>query len=290
MYPRFFLVLLIAAVISIEIGFNSLFIILLLLPLTVDRRVKERILYTSREGWYTNAGLLFIIGFMGVLSTSIFKTNDALHRWAEKQPFYTDLNHWMASIPYNDGSFLWFRELTVTDPFYNIYMIGFIGIYLIYAVYAFATANRKTLVRLLFVNWFVHGVIALPFYLFFNVHEVWSTMGYNWGHVPYSVKNCFPSLHTSVAFSCMLLARRESRSFAAIWGIYGALIIFTTLYLRIHWVIDVLGGLVLGWALYTLANKLAPYVLVRLERRRKRAPRTTAPVLRTSISILQNRK
>lgn len=283
MVRRFLCTLFIALLVSYEIGFNSLFIILLLLPLTVQDKDIERIRRTRRQEWFTNTFVLLSIVIMGIISTSIFQANDALHAWAEKQPFYMDANAFMASIPYNDGSFFWFRELTPADPLYDVYVIGFIAVYLVYAVYAYVTANRETLVRLLFVNWLVHAIVALPFYLFFNVHEVWSTIGYNWGHVPYSVKNCFPSLHTSVAFACMLLAMRENKRFAVFWGIYSVLIIFTTLYLRIHWVLDVAGGLMLGWALYRLANACAPMIIAQLAARD--AEREARHVLPCSLPV-----
>ncbi|MBN6188411.1 inositol phosphorylceramide synthase [Aneurinibacillus sp. BA2021] len=264
MIRRFLFTLLIALLVSYEIGFNSLFIVLLFLPLTIRGDDIERMRKTTRQQWFTNTGILLVIVVMGILSTSIFQANDALHAWAQKQPFYMDANAFMASIPYNDASFLWLRELTPQDPLYDVYVIGFIAVYLVYALYAYVTANRETLIRLVFVNWLIHAVLALPFYLFFNVHEVWSTIDYNWGHVPYSVKNCFPSLHTSVAFACLLLALRENKRFAVFWGLYSALIIFTTMYLRIHWVLDVIGGLVLGFILYRVANAVAPAILARL--------------------------
>lgn len=283
MIQRFLFTILIALFVSYEIGFNSLFIVLLLLPLTIRGEDVERMKKTTRQQWFTNTFILLVIVVMGILSTSIFQANDALHAWAQKQPFYMDANAFMASIPYNDASFFWFRELTTQDPLYDVYVIGFIAVYLLYAIYAYVTANRETLVRLLFVNWMVHAVLALPFYLFFNVHEVWSTINYNWGHIPYSVKNCFPSLHTSVAFSCLLLALRENKRFAIFWGIYSALIIFTTMYLRIHWVLDVVGGLVLGFILYRVANAVAPAILARLAVRD--AVRESGTLLPRSLSV-----
>lgn len=283
MVQRFLFIVCIALLVSYEIGFNSLFIILLLLPLTVQDKDIDRIRGTSRQEWFTNTFVLLVIVIMGIISTFLFQANDALHAWAQKQPFYIDANAFMASIPYNDGSIFWLRDLSSSDPLYDVYVIGFIAVYLLYAVYAYVTANRETLVRLLFINWLVHAVIALPFYLFFNVHEVWSTIGYDWGHIPYTVKNCFPSLHTSVAFSCMLLALRENKRFAAFWGLYSALIIFTTLYLRIHWVLDVAGGLVLGWILYWIANAFAPMILARLAVRD--AVRVSGRVLPHSLPV-----
>ena len=59
--------------------------------------------------------------------------------------------------------------------------------------------------------------------------------------------NCFPSMHTSVAFAILLLALRE-RSTLFRWGMaaYAASIIFSTVYMEIHWVADIGGGLLLG--------------------------------------------
>ena len=66
--------------------------------------------------------------------------------------------------------------------------------------------------------------------------------------------NVFPSLHTSMAATVMLFAWRTRQIFP-VWSviavIYGISIIFSTMYLGIHWFIDVLaGGLLAVFAYY----------------------------------------
>jgi membrane-associated phospholipid phosphatase len=67
--------------------------------------------------------------------------------------------------------------------------------------------------------------------------------------------NCFPSMHTSVAFAIWLMSRSEkSRIFRVAMPIYAGSIIFSTVYMEIHWLVDVVGGLVLGVGSVLLAD------------------------------------
>jgi membrane-associated phospholipid phosphatase len=69
--------------------------------------------------------------------------------------------------------------------------------------------------------------------------------------------NCFPSMHTSVAYAILLLGSRErSRAFRVMMTVYATSIIVSTLYMEVHWVIDVFGGIALGWAAVKLSDRL----------------------------------
>jgi membrane-associated phospholipid phosphatase len=69
--------------------------------------------------------------------------------------------------------------------------------------------------------------------------------------------NCFPSLHTSIAFSGFLLAMREKSKWFRWWiGIYSISIIAATLYLKIHWVLDVLAGLLFAYGCVKLTDRI----------------------------------
>jgi membrane-associated phospholipid phosphatase len=102
--------------------------------------------------------------------------------------------------------------------------------------------------------------VAMPFYLFFSVSEVWSfrpdvqfliTQAFPSFEIDYrplsGLHNCFPSLHTSISISMAVIALRSKNIF---WGRFAVmssvLIVFSIFYLGIHWLTDMCGGLVLG--------------------------------------------
>ena len=72
-------------------------------------------------------------------------------------------------------------------------------------------------------------------------------------------------MHTSVAFAVVLLgAARKERAVPRMMAVYGTSIIFSTVYMEVHWVIDVAAGLVLGWG----AVKLVDWLLARIDGKR----------------------
>jgi membrane-associated phospholipid phosphatase len=60
-------------------------------------------------------------------------------------------------------------------------------------------------------------------------------------------KDCFPSGHVAVALVCWLLARRIDRRFGFVFGLLAAGVTVSTVYLRYHYVVDVLAGVLLAW-------------------------------------------
>jgi len=71
--------------------------------------------------------------------------------------------------------------------------------------------------------------------------------------------NVFPSLHTSLSVTVILLAyrsRREYPRWVPVATILGTSVVFSTMYLGIHWATDVLAGIVLGGGSVVLAARL----------------------------------
>jgi membrane-associated phospholipid phosphatase len=69
--------------------------------------------------------------------------------------------------------------------------------------------------------------------------------------------DCFPSGHTALGVVCVVLARREG----SVWGFRLMLpvvvaLVFSTMYLRYHYVIDVVAGLLLAWAVLRFGPRL----------------------------------
>ncbi|GFZ85928.1 hypothetical protein GCM10008018_35010 [Paenibacillus marchantiophytorum] len=103
-------------------------------------------------------------------------------------------------------------------------------------------------------------MVAIPFYLFFPVNEVWSFHPnvkllildafptFEQDYRPLSgLDNCFPSLHTSISVSMAVIAVKSRNTFWKIFvPISSAFIIFTIFYLGIHWLSDMCAGVVLG--------------------------------------------
>jgi membrane-associated phospholipid phosphatase len=63
-------------------------------------------------------------------------------------------------------------------------------------------------------------------------------------------RDCFPSLHTANTFLVMLLVWRQARKLAWLYIPLGSSCIAATIYLRYHYTIDVMAGLVLGGAVF----------------------------------------
>ncbi|MGZ9584764.1 phosphatase PAP2 family protein [Paenibacillus marinisediminis] len=116
-------------------------------------------------------------------------------------------------------------------------------------------------------------LIAIPFYLFVPVNEVWS---YSPTGVTFQMldvfpsfeeqyrqlsglDNCFPSLHTSISVTVALLALRSGiRRWQWVASISAVVILFSIFYLGIHWLTDMVAGVTLAvfasWAGMRLAG------------------------------------
>ncbi|RED64141.1 phosphatase PAP2 family protein [Cohnella lupini] len=115
--------------------------------------------------------------------------------------------------------------------------------------------------------------LAVPFYLFVPVNEVWfvhpqihfllldvfpsfereyrSLSGLN---------NCFPSLHTSISVTLALLASKSGiRRWAVFAWISASVIIFSIFYLGIHWFTDMVAGLLLALLSTTVGLKVGAW-------------------------------
>ena len=73
--------------------------------------------------------------------------------------------------------------------------------------------------------------------------------------------DCFPSGHVAVVIVGCYLARQISPAVFRVFSVFAALIAFSTIYLRYHYVIDVIAGTVLAIALIAIA----PWVYQKLE-------------------------
>jgi len=177
--------------------------------------------------------------------------------------------------------------LTPVIVFFYIFMLqsvlaASLGVYLL-------DKNRVMLYATCYTIMITYAV-AIPFYLYFPVNEVWSYLPagvrftmldvfpkFEQEYRPLSgLNNCFPSLHTAISVSMALLAFRSgNRRWMVISTISAVTIVFGIFYLGIHWLTDMLGGTLLAVISTTVAVQLAKLTLRSGEERLRVRSRAT---------------
>lgn len=134
--------------------------------------------------------------------------------------------------------------------------------------------DRRSLYTLLY-GIGLNYVIAIPFFLFVPVNETWYIhpdvsplylTAYPLFEEQYrffsGLDNSFPSLHTSISLTLAAIAFR-SRNVRFSWfcTVSTAIILFSVIYLGIHWFADVIAGIMLASITTGLAYRLSEYPL-----------------------------
>jgi len=120
----------------------------------------------------------------------------------------------------------------------------------------------------------VNYLVAVPFYLFVPVNEVWFAHSqvrflmldvfprFEQEYRSLSgINNCFPSLHTSISITIALLASKSGiRRWAIFTWINAVVIIFSIFYMGIHWFTDMAAGTTLAIVAVTVGMKVGAWV------------------------------
>jgi membrane-associated phospholipid phosphatase len=185
-----------------------------------------------------------------------------MEQWiAGKMHFKNDFTPSIYSL---EGNFIyWFQHLFMSDFLSTITIFIYVLIFpslMITSVFVYTfQKNHKMFYAVCYAITFNY-LIAMPFYLFFSVSEVWSFQPdvqalmlyafptFETVYRPTSgLMNCFPSLHTSISVSMAFLAMKSNNVFWRRFTLISCIgIIFSIFYLGIHWLTDMCGGLVLG--------------------------------------------
>ncbi|GAB2672698.1 phosphatase PAP2 family protein [Paenibacillus thermoaerophilus] len=136
---------------------------------------------------------------------------------------------------------------------FQVMLVGSIGVY---------TFGRELhLYRAVCYAIMMNYMIAIPFYLFLPVTEVhafspdvkfymldaFPTFETTYRNLS-DLDNCFPSLHTSISVTLSIIAFQSRNAFFRLFvPVSAVIVIFSIFYLGIHWLTDMLGGLLLGW-------------------------------------------
>lgn len=186
--------------------------------------------------------------------------------WRMSNPV-TDLSLYFLAIPFNDLSL----EAAVTPDILLkiiriIYCSGYITPLFLPAIANSLQGHYKQAWTYILSGHLLQVFIITPIYLLFPISEIWYVTGQmdplarvfsDDFDRAFTVAWCFPSMHTSVAMASLLVAwKEENRLFKWMWCSYCILIIASTFLLPIHWVVDVIGGIILGYGAVVIANKI----------------------------------
>ena len=156
----------------------------------------------------------------------------------------------------------------------HFYVVGFMVICYV-SIFYFAYFDDRYMADRISLTIFWVYILAIPFYLFFNVHVTGNyipgmeTLAYNhtpeindWFHRIDPLTNGMPSLHIAFPFAvwlCLLRYDTDGR-----WTVYRRIIFafvlltaFCILYLGIHWFMDIIGGMIVAAIAVNIGNKMA---------------------------------
>ncbi|MBC8060911.1 MAG: inositol phosphorylceramide synthase [Clostridiaceae bacterium] len=214
--------------------------------------------------------LVLAIPLLVVILTILASGNGIWHNVLKlemKSNILVNLNETFSKIPFNDASFVRiFNPTWLTIYMKMVYNTGFVLAVLVPLFRATLTLSLKKMVEYTLSSHVLQVLIITPFYFIFHLQEVWfvnghpDMLGRNLTGLAAieTTLNCLPSMHTSIAFAMFLLVLREKdKIFKLVWGFYCLSVIYSTMYLEIHWVIDIFAGLLLGYC----SVKLADYVI-----------------------------
>jgi membrane-associated phospholipid phosphatase len=118
-------------------------------------------------------------------------------------------------------------------------------------------------------------LIAFPFYLLFPVKVTGYALSgvqplmYELHPMIYEgittvdpLDNCFPSLHVALVFSALLISRTtDLRRYTTFLTFAFPMIVFATLYLGVHWIADIVAGMMLSFFTFHIAKHYGEPIL-----------------------------
>jgi len=206
--------------------------------------------------------------------------------------FYSIENGWVASM-----ADYWCKPLLYYFVFFYLVVYSFV---LWFIPVIFLLNDKEWHTRFVLLFYPMMWAIQLPFLLFFPVTNVYKYFGLQSTlemiipgveasfYTVTSINNCFPSLHIGFAVSAVIIAfLSDNKRLKGFTPVFSLSVILATIYLVIHWLLDVLGGallaLLVGWLLWKKLNPQS-ITLSRVKPSRGEVSR-----LKTAVALLEDK-
>lgn len=197
-------------------------------------------------------GGMFLLLYVNKLQTSLEPSLQQLFPWDFTGPITSLGANWLVALQQMEHPAL-------THFLTYIYVILFPMLPLA-SMAVYAAAKDRTAMRRLFTTFLSAYLVALPFFLFFPVKEAWAAdlgirflipdiyPGFEQHYRQFSaLDNCFPSMHTGLSVLAALVAWRHGyHRWATLLTVIAGLVMFSTLYLGVHSILDMIAGTLLA--------------------------------------------
>ncbi|TFE30725.1 phosphatase PAP2 family protein [Cohnella luojiensis] len=213
--------------------------------------------------------LLFFIAVMAIILLN--KNELRLENWLKVPYDLTPvLSGWEGAWP------VWLQtnfQSDILTAFCAIFYLVLFQAAMIASVGIYTHNKNMKLYYALCIAVLMNYFLAVPFYLFVPVNEVWfvhpqvkflmldafPTFEQEYRSLS-GLNNCFPSLHTSISVTVALLATKSGiRRWAIFTWVNAAVIIFSIFYMGIHWFTDMAAGVSLAVLSTTIGLKIGAW-------------------------------
>ncbi len=241
-------------------------ILTIFLTLFINRRNPFRVFSSLKNNKHVFLPLAFLAAILFVNKLEL-RLESLLTNQSDFSSFFYSYEHMILADIQST-----FRHPLLTEITTFFYIIMFVTLIAISLVTYLLGEDWKLLYTFLYAI-SLNYIIAIPFYLFFPVTEAW----YSHPQVEFLIpavypgfesqyrnisglNNCFPSLHNSISLTLLLIsAKSTNKLFKSVFYISVPIIMFSTIYLGIHWLTDMAAGILLAaiatWTAQLITNK-----------------------------------
>ncbi|MGF3554892.1 MAG: phosphatase PAP2 family protein [Thermoplasmatota archaeon] len=207
--------------------------------------------------------IFYILLIIGVLILHLIEVNFI-------EP-HLPLNDYTSIIRDFEGEIVFSFSQYWTAPLLYFFVIIYIGIYpftLWFSPFYFLITGNKKAMKTFSYGLILIYIVTLPFYLFIPVTNVFTYYNIqspleivilsveNFFYSTTTRNNCLPSLHTAltilIAYSTSLTGNKKISYFTYFIAIT---VIISVIYLSIHWITDVITGIVLSFGVIIILKK-----------------------------------